>query len=190
MTEEQVAEQVEVVEEVQESVADATPEPNPTQEIKEEIKLMRDHMDLMARNLQKPPEQSDDYRDPVEVLQQEVAKQRVQIQEERVNRKYNDYEEVITKYLPLAIKDNPQLMNELRSTDFETAYFVAKSSKAYIKDKAFAPKTKEAQKIVENSETIGSISGIGSATAGDATPNFAKMDDEEFMNYKRGLENL
>lgn len=186
--EEEIPEVVEEVEAAVEGSDEPTQETGHTQEIKDEIKLMRDHMDLMAQRLEKPAEPVDDYQDPVEKMQQQLDRQSIEIAESRIMTKHADYKEVITKYLPQAIKENPDLMKELSPTAFETAYYVAKSSKAYIKDKTLTPKTQEAKKAVENTEKIGSLSGIGSATAGSSEPNFLRMTDDEFLAYKRSRE--
>ncbi len=170
---------------VEKSDDEATSQQAVAADIKNEIKLMRDHFDLMSKKLNQKPVAEDEYRDPVESLQQELSAQRIALEEARVMAKYNDYQDVITKYLPQALKENPSLARELSPTSFETAYQVAKSSKAYLKDKAFSPKTPEAKKIVDNTEKIGSVSGIGTATAGSSEPNFLNMSDEEFRSYKR-----
>lgn len=162
-----------------------TQQDNLASELRNDIKLMRDHMDLLSKQVSAKPKVEDEYRDPVETLQQELNTQKIALEEARIMAKYNDYQEIITKYLPQALKENPSLARELGPTSFETAYHVAKSSKAYLKDKAFSPKTPEAKKIVDNSEKIGSVSGIGTATAGSSEPNFLSMSDEEFLHYKR-----
>lgn len=165
---------------VEESVEEATPDKSETQQLAEEMKLMRDHLQLLSKRQQPPPPQENTYDDPVDRLALEQKRLQIQLAEARMMAKHKDFEEVITKYLPEAIKEEPSIASWLTETDYEKAYHLAKKSDAYLRDKAFKPKAKEAKE-----SKIGSLSGMGSATAGTSEPNFLTMTNEEFLNYKR-----
>jgi len=184
--EEQVEKEQEEVEVVaDESAESPTPADDGTQELKKDIKIIRDHLQLMAQRTQTPKPEEEAYVDPVDKLTRDHEALKVQLAEAKMMAKHNDFEEVITKYLPQAIKEEPSIAQWLTSTDYEKAYFIAKKSNAYLKDRAIKPKTTEAKEPAK----IGSISGMGSATAASSEPNFFAMTDEEFMKYKRAKTN-
>lgn len=178
MNEETEVEQ-EAVAVAEESAPAPTPVKSDAQELKEEMKLMRDHLALLNRRNQAPVAQ-EEYVDPIDKLTKEQQQLRVELAEAKMIAKHNDFEEIITRYLPEAIKEEPSIANWLTPTDYDKAYYLAKKSSAYLRDKAFKPKAAN-----KEPEKIGSISGVGSATAGSSEPNFLTMSDEQFMSYKR-----
>lgn len=172
------------------------------QQAQEQLKLMQDHMALMQANQQSRPKQEDDFgglsEDDVLTLgeakkllskyQQQTSSS---MEELRVQQKYPDYSEVVSKYLPEVIKGNPALKSTLESDPnrYELAYYLAKNSDSYRGAKHEAKKSSDAQKIVENGKRAGSLSSVGSTAPQSAVGGFKNMSDADFMklvNKNRG----
>jgi hypothetical protein len=166
------------------------------QQLQDEIKMMKEHMSLIQANQvqQRAPEPKDelDDLDEGDVLTVGGAKKflskmnkqyQMSIEELKMSQKHPDYQEIITKYLPEVIKNNPGLRNTLESTqDYELAYYLAKNSDVYRGEKGKAKKNADAERIVQNSKSAGSLSSVGSTTPISQAKRYKDMPVEEFRN--------
>jgi hypothetical protein len=162
------------------------------QQLQEQMKLMQDHVSLIQANqhnaakADKMPELSDD-----DVLTVGEAKKYIgnmqksyqdSVEELRIQQKYQDYNEVVGKYLPDVITKNPALKATLQNDPnrYELAYFLAKNSDVYRDEHKKAKKNSDAQRIVENGQKAGSLSSVGSTASKGYTGNYKSMSDDEF----------
>lgn len=171
------------------------------QQLQEKLKVLEDHLVLMQSNAQqqaKPQEMDGLSDDDVltvgefkKALGQKEQQYKMDIEELRVSRKHPDYDEVVTKYLPDVIKANPALKTTLQNDPnrYELAYFLAKNSDSYRNATHERKKSKDAQRIVENSQRAGSLSAVGSTAPQGSVSSYKNMSDDEFMkmaNRNRG----
>lgn len=186
--EEQLPEEVAVTQEAQVQEETVHSERNLRED--ERDRLLRDHIELLKaqqapKPRQKEPEvnfESDD--DIFTVGQAKKAFKELQRANEelRVAAKHKDYEEVITKYLPEAIKENPAIRSWLERDDapYEKAYFLAKKSDAYLRDRVAKTRSDDAKKLAKNTSSTGSLSSVGSNSSARGTVDYKNMSDDDF----------
>lgn len=164
------------------------------QQMQDELKMMKEHLTLLQTNQAQPrvEKQKDelDELDDGDVLTVGEAKKflgRMQrnhqssIEELKMTQKHSDYQEVITKYLPEVLKENPGLRNTLQQTqDYELAYHLAKNSDVYRKENKKTKQSVEAQRIVENSQKVGSLSSMGSTSPISQARRYRDMPLDDF----------
>lgn len=168
------------------------------QALQDEIKIMKDHLALMQANQSQPKEKPmDDFdglseddvltvKDLKKALKEKEKQFSMTIQELRMTQKYPDYQDVVTKYLPEVLKQNPGLQNTLiNSQDYELAYYLAKNSDSYKKESKKATKNADAQRIVENSSKVGSLSSIGTTSPISEAKKYKTMSDAEFRKLSQ-----
>jgi hypothetical protein len=103
------------------------------------------------------------------------------LSEMEMAKKYPDYEEVVSKYLPEVIKEDPSIADSLRATqDYKLAYRLAKSSEGYRKDHKQKAKSADAERLVANSQRSGTLSSVGGSTAINMAKRYKDMSDDEF----------
>lgn len=96
--------------------------------------------------------------------------------------KHDDYNDVVTNYLPDVLKENPALRNTLQnSQDFALAYYLGKNSSRYRKENAKNKMSSDAKRLVENSEASGSLSSIGGTSNASSGSRYLHMSDEDFI---------
>jgi hypothetical protein len=165
------------------------------QQLQEQNKLLQDHMSLMQANntpqqAVKPDEMeslSDD--DVLTVGEARKFMGKIQqnyqtsVEELRVQQKYTDYNEVVSKYLPDVVQKNPALKNTLQNDPnrYELAYYLAKNSDSYREAKNEVKKSTEAQRIIDNGQRAGNLSAVGSTSPHSAVSNIKNMSDSDFM---------
>lgn len=164
------------------------------QQIQQELDMIRNHLALMQSNQQS--QMVDDDGDIItkgdlkKMLKEKESEFNNRIAEIQVSKKYPDYDEVVTKYLPEAIKENPKIRDVLLSTnDYEMAYYLAKKSDAYQKASKKTKKNEDAERILKNSSSSGSLAGFGSNSPISTAKPYKNMSDEEFralMNKNMG----
>jgi hypothetical protein len=164
------------------------------QQVQDELRVIREQMSLMNANNQ--PKQEDDSDDILTKgeLKQYMGSLHSQYEsrfgEMEMARKHPDYEEVVTKYLPEVIKSNPRLRQTLEQTqDYELAYTLAKNSDAYREGSNKKKKNADAERIMKNSQSPGSLSSVGSSSPISEAKRYKDMSDSDFqalMNKNRG----
>jgi len=172
------------------------------QQLQEQNKLLQDHMTLMQANTtpQSAPQDGMAAMSDDDVLTVGEAKKflgqiqnnyQTSVEELRVQTKYKDYNDVVTKYLPDVIKNNPGLKATLKNdpNKHELAYYLAKNSDSYRGANHEAKKSSDAQRIVENGQRAGSLSAVGNTSPQSQVSNIKNMSDKDFMmmaNKNRG----
>ncbi len=163
------------------------------QQLQEQMKMLQDHVSLMQANQQQAPKQEDDLgltdddvltvKEAKKLLGQVQQNYQSSVEELRVQQKYNDYNDVVTKYLPDVIAKNPALKATLQNdpNKYELAYFLAKNSDSYRDNKHEAKKSADAKRIVENGNRAGNLSAVGSTSPQSQVSNFRNMSDDDFM---------
>jgi hypothetical protein len=169
------------------------------QAIEEKLQAIENHLSLMNTQ-QQPQEQSpqddlgslsdDDVLTVGEAkkfLSQMDNKYQMSIQEMKVQQKYPDYQEVVTKYLPEIIKQKPWLADNLRKTqDYELAYDLAKNSESYRKQHKQQKKNADAEAILRNAEESGSLASVGHTSPVSQASRIKQMSDSDFMKFANG----
>jgi len=163
------------------------------QKLQDELRMMRDHVALIQssqKQAEKPVKDEFDglaeddvltVRDLKKALGKKEKEFNMTIQELRMTQSYPDYQEVVTKYLPEVLKQNPSLRNTLQnSQDYELAYYLSKNSESYKKDHKRVSKNAEAERIVQNSQRAGSLSSVGQTTPMSEAKQYKSMSDEDF----------
>lgn len=163
------------------------------QQYQEELKMMRDHFALMqAQSLKAQPQEKDEFEklSDDDVLTVGEAKKflskmnkqyQMSIEELRMTQKHSDYQEVVTKYLPEVLKQNPGLRRSLEQTqDYELAYHLAKNSDVFQQDHKKSKKNADAEKLIQNSQKAGSLSSIGGTSPINNAKRWKDMPDDEF----------
>jgi len=163
------------------------------QSMEDELRMIKDHLALNQVKQSPPPPPKNDFEgledgDVMTVgefkkLSGNMANQfKMTIEEMKMAQKNPDYQEVITKYLPDVLKQNPGLQTTLQKTnDYELAYYLAKNSDTYRKENKRSKKSADAQRIVENSQRAGSLSSTGSTSPISQAKRYKDMSDAEFM---------
>jgi predicted DNA-binding protein (MmcQ/YjbR family) len=166
------------------------------QQKEQEAQLLRDNLSLLQANMsyqQQPQQQKDEFDGLSEndVLTVGEAKKfmsqfnrqyQLSLEELRMTQKYPDYQDVVTRYLPEVLKTNPRLQDSLRSTqDYELAYYLAKNSDNYKKETKSRKVNADAARIVQNSQSTGSLSSMGSTSPISQTKRYKDMSDDDFM---------
>lgn len=168
------------------------------QNLQDEVKIMKDHLSLMQANQAQPKVQpkedfegmsEDDVltvRDFKKALGSREKQFNSTIQELRMTQKYPDYQDVVTKFLPEVLKQNPGLQNTLvNSQDYELAYYLAKNSDTYKSSTKKATKNADAQRIVENSNRVGSLSSVGTTSPISDAKQYKTMSDSDFKKMSQ-----
>jgi len=173
------------------------------QNLQEELKMIKDHLALMQSSQQsqrQPVKDEFDGMDDGDVLTLGEAKKllgkvdqtyRQSIEEMRMAQKHPDYQEVIRKYLPEVLKENPSLRRSLETNpDYELAYYLAKNSAHYQSEHKKVKKSADAEKILANSSQAGSLSSMGGSTPVSQAKKYKDMSEKEFkelMNRNLGI---
>lgn len=162
------------------------------QQLQEQMKMLQDHIALIQANQKQAhtapePTLADDdiltVGEAKKYLSQMQQNYQMSVEELRVQQKYQDYNEVVSKYLPEVINKNPALKATLTNDPnrYELAYFFAKNSDSYRDANKRTKKSAEAQRIVENSNRAGNLSSVGSTAPKSQVSAYKHMSDEEFM---------
>lgn len=165
------------------------------QQLQDELKVIKDHLALMQAQqtrLSQPEAQkeefsglSDDDVMTVGEYKKMTGKYAQQFQtslaELRMQQKYPDYQQVVTKYLPEVIKNNPGLRTTLEATqDFELAYYLARNSDSYRNDNKQTQRNADAERIVQNASRAGNLSSMGQVSPINQAKRYKDMSDDEF----------
>lgn len=160
------------------------------QRLQDELRMVKDNMQLMMTQMRQPQSQEkedmneDDvitYGDFKKALQKEKQQLNMTLEELRMTQQHPDYRQVVTKYLPDVLKQNPGLRNTLQSNnDYELAYYLAKNSDAYKADHKKAAKNADAERIIQNAQRSGSLSSVGQTSPINEARRYKDMSDDDF----------
>jgi len=164
------------------------------QRLQDEMRMMKEHMSLIqAQQYQQQQPQQKDELDSLsddDVLTVGEAKKfmsrmdgqyKSNIQELKMTQKYPDYQQIVTKYLPDVLKQNPSLTSTLQqSQDYELAYYLARNSDSYKKDHKQVKKNADAERIVQNANRAGSLSSVGHTSPINNAKQYKEMNDSDF----------
>jgi dsDNA-binding SOS-regulon protein len=163
--------------------------------LQQELRLIKDHLSLLQANQSRAPEKKvDEFEGMADddimtvgqfknVAQKYNTQLRMSVEELKISQKYADYQEVVTKYLPEVLKQNPSLYNSLQQTqDFELAYYLAKNSESYKTQHKTTKRNADAEKIVKNASQSGTLSSVGGVSGLQATKKYKDMTDAEFKS--------
>lgn len=161
--------------------------------LQQELRLIKDHLSLLQANQSRIPEKKVDEFEGIDdgevmtvgqfkaVAQKYNSQLRMSVEELKISQKYSDYQEVVTKYLPEVIKQNPNLYQSLQnSQDFELAYYLAKNSEAYKTQNKTVKRNADAEKMVKNASQSGTLSSIGGVSGLQAAKKYKDMSDDDF----------
>lgn len=163
------------------------------QELQEQLRMIKDHLALLQAN---QTNQKGNPEDEFEGLQdgdvmtvgefKKIASkfnQQVQMSvgELRMIQQYPDYQEVVTKYLPEVLKQNPGLRASLeKSQDYNLAYHLAKNSDSYRSAHKTAKRSEDAERMIRNANQSGSLSSVGGTSPINQAKRYRDMSDDDF----------
>jgi len=159
--------------------------------MEDELRMIKDHLALNQVR-QSQPAKKDDFEgledgdvmtigEFKKLTRNITNKFKMTIEELKMAQKNPDYQEVITKYLPDLLKQNPDLRTTLtNSNDYELAYYLAKNSDAYRSENKKTKRSADAQRIVANSQKATSLSSMGSTSPISQAKRYKDMSDSEF----------
>lgn len=163
------------------------------QQLQEELRMIKDHLSLLqatqVRQQEKPKDEFEGLSDgdvmTVGEFKKVAAKFNQQFQmnveELRMTQKYPDYQEVVTKYLPEVLKNNPNLHRSLQQTqDYELAYYLARNSDSYKSQTKSVQRNADAERMVKNSQQSGSLSSVGGTSPMNQAKRYKDMSDDDF----------
>lgn len=164
------------------------------QGLQEELRVIKDHLGLLqaqqSQAAQQPAKDDMDALSDDDVLTVGEAKKflskmskqhQMSIEELKITQKHPDYSDVVTKYLPEVLKQNPGLRKTLQdSQDYELAYYLASKSDDYKADHKKNRKSADAERIVQNAQQPGSLSSVGSTTPMNQAKHYRDMSDSDF----------
>lgn len=168
------------------------------QKLQDELRMLRDNMHLMQTQQQNTkPQEKDEFSDLSDddvltvgefkkALKKKEQDYQMSIQELKVSQKYPDYQQVVSEYLPEVLKQNPSLADSLRKTqDYELAYYLAKNSDAYKQKSEKPKKSQDAERIVQNANRPGSLSGVGKKSPISEAKRYRDMSADEFAKVAK-----
>jgi hypothetical protein len=164
------------------------------QQLQENLKLLQDHVSLLQA--QQHPKQAE--ADPLSSLsdndvltvgeakkfiQNFSREQKLAVEELKISQANPDYNEVVKKYLPDVLKNDPELKDVIMNAPnpYKAAYHLAKRSDAYLQDQRVSQRSPEAQKAVQNLARPGNLSAVGHGSAGVPGTSYKTMSDADFM---------
>ncbi len=163
------------------------------QQLQENLKIMQDHIALMSAN--KPTKQQDEFENlnDQDVLTVGEAKkfmsnfsrqQQMAVEELKISQQHPDYNEVVRKYLPHVLKDDPDLKDVIMNAPnpYKAAYYLAKRSDTYLQEQRNTIRSPEAQKAAANMQRPGNLSSVGQAVPSSQSSGWKQMSDKDFMN--------
>lgn len=162
------------------------------QQLQENVKLLQDHLSLMQANKPAPKTDEFDNLNDQDVLTVGEAKkfisnfqrqQQMAVQELKIAQQYTDYNEVVRKYLPNVLKDDPELKDVIMNSPdpYKTAYYLAKRSDSYLQEQRNANRSPEAKQAASNMQRPGNLSSVGQAVPSSQTSHWKQMSDSDFM---------
>ncbi len=180
--------------------------------VKEQNETYRNHLNMMSWNQQQQapqpppnpfgnadPEDSIKVKDAMRFMSDFEQRTNAQLAEIKLAAKTPDYRDVIQKYLPKAAQEDPELLEQIKSSSnpYKVAYLAAKASEAYRQDliaqssrssnqtSVKTPVDNDVDKMIANSKQSGNLASVGNnARASGGTMDYRSMTDEEFRKEK------
>lgn len=125
------------------------------------------------------------------------ASYKMRLEELQTQTQYPDYNEVLNKYLAPLIKQKPHLSQGIESSSnpslmaYELGKMYQASQHMPSPEPQIQQRSETAQRIVDNSRKIGTLSQAGGQTALSQADYFATMSDAEFMRMaSKNLEGI
>lgn len=159
------------------------------QQLQDELKIIKEHLSLIQARQTAPPPQEEllseddvmtygDFKKMAGKFQNEI---KMSLGEMQMTKQHPDYEEVVRKYLPEVIAEDPDLANTLRnSQDFKLAYRLAKSTDSYRRDHQQQKQNADATRLMDNSQKAGSLSSVGGTSPISMAKRYKDMSDKDF----------
>ena len=116
---------------------------------------------------------------------QEKAALKAKIDEIEIRAKHADYNEVIRKYLPDVLQEDPDLAFAIKDNPrmHELAYTLAKASPKYHQEKLAKQNASAMDKIVENASRPQPATSRKTMTTHDEETRLASMSDEDIWKH-------
>lgn len=116
---------------------------------------------------------------------QKEAQYQARIEELSVAQQYPDYQEVMQKYVQPLINEKPHLIRGALSSENKAMalYELGKLAEGSMKQSQISTVNQNAQKIVENSKKIGTLSQAGGQSVLGKADYYASMSDSEFAKF-------
>jgi len=173
------------------------------QQLQENLKMMQDHLSLMQANTQKPQSKPEDLEglsdsdvltvgEARKFISQFTKQQELAVEELKMAQANPDYNDVVRKYLPEVLKNDPDLKEVIMNAPnpYKAAYHLAKRSDSYLQDNRKMSRSPEVQQAVQNLQKAGNLSSMGSSVSSGVGSNYKNMSDKDFMelaNKNRGF---
>jgi hypothetical protein len=154
------------------------------QRLQEEMMALKMSVEQMKR-VPEDTSRDDDvltYGEHKKSLQKIQQDYQMSIEELKMTQKHPDYLEMIQQYLPEVLEEKPYLKTTLihDPNKFQLAYDLAKTAQSYVSKKKEVKKTKDAEKILENQNHLGSLSSVGHSTSTKSPSHYKSMSDADF----------
>jgi hypothetical protein len=126
-----------------------------------------------------------------EMMQQYSLQQQIQVEEQRLRSKHEDYDFVVENFAIPMIRNNPALATQIQQSKnpAETAYMLGRLSDAYGESMNKQQTSGKAEKILKNSQRPVSAAAVGAPLKSQAE-NFSKRSKaeiwEESQRYAKG----
>ncbi|CAB4166733.1 hypothetical protein UFOVP844_48 [uncultured Caudovirales phage] len=162
------------------------------QQLQENLKLLQDHVSLLQANQAqvKPQEEFQNLSDndvltvgeAKKFIQNFSKQQNMAVEELKMSQNYPDYNEVVRKYIPEVLKNDPDLKDVIMNAPnpYRAAYYIAKRSDAYLQDKSAQARSPQAQQAIQNLQKPGNLAAVGQGVTGTAGMSYKQMSDKDF----------
>lgn len=166
------------------------------QQLQDNNRILQDHLSLLQanqpsqgrQNVQMQDDVSDSdlvtYGDLKKLATQFERKSQMETMELKMAQANPDYNDVVRKYLPEVLKNDPDLRDTIMNAPnpYKLAYHLAKRSDSYLHDQRLTNRSPEAQKAAQNLQKTGNLSQIGQGVSGSVSSNYKSMSDKDFMS--------
>ena len=158
------------------------------------MQMVSEHLELLKANqMQQHAHKQDQFNtlsdhdvltvgDAKKVLGQIERKREMETQELKMTQAYPDYSETIKNYLPLVLKEDPELRSEIENAKnpYKMAYMLAKKSTKFVDEQRAKNKSEDAERIIANSQKTGNLSAMGTQSPITKSSYIKSMSDDEF----------
>lgn len=166
------------------------------QELQQNMKMLQEHLEVLRANRPQETPKEDQFSNlqDDDVLTVGEAKKflgsleknyQMSIEELKMQQRNPDYSEIVSKYLPEVIAENPDLRDEIQraKNPYKLAYYLAKKSDKYQTDNTKKTKNETAERILKNSSRPGSLASVGQSSTKSTSKGWKQMTDQEFLKH-------